>query len=230
MVGRSHIILLHPITSLAVHDMIDAMTHKLTKTPRLLQALALKGHQNINPLLCWTAFIPLAILYSYLLSPLFVYYVRGVPPKEALEVFDGTWRQEGEVRSGKSRLLAPLYFIDNESGSRQVHCGFITQLSLCGFPFAPRLTTGDKVRVHFNDSFGVLAYEFLSSTNRAGMSYDTGVYMYATPKMLIRHNRGAHILLPLLILVYAFLVLMCWQELKEKFCDSADSDKTAPSN
>lgn len=206
------------------------MKHKLTKTRRLLQAFALKGHPNIKPLLCWTTFIPLAILYSYLLSPLFIYYTRGVPPKEMLEVVDGTWRQEGEVRSGKSRLLAPLYFIDNEFDSRQVHCGFKTQLTLCGFPFAPRLTTGDKVRVYFDSSFGVLAYEFLGSPDRVGMSYQTGVYMYATPETLIRHNRGAHIVLPLLILAYAFLVLMCWQELRETFCDSVGSDKTAPSN
>lgn len=206
------------------------MKHKSTKTRRLLQALALKGHPNIKPLLCWTTFIPLTILYSYLLSPLFTYYVSGVPPKETLEVFDGTWRQEGEVRSGKSRLLAPLYFIDNEFGSRQVHCGFKTQLSLCGFPFAPHLTTGDKVRVYFNDSFGVLAYEFLGNPDRAGMSYDTGVYMYATPKMLIRHNRGAHIILPLLISAYAFLVVMCWQELNDRFRDEGGSDISAPSD
>lgn len=202
----------------------------MTTTRRLLQALALKGHPNIKPLLCWAVLIPLAILYSYLLSPIFTYCVRGVPPKETLEVLAGKWRQEGEVGSGKNRLLAPLYFIDGEFGSRQVHCGFKTQLTLCGFPFAPRLATGDQVRVYFDSSFGVLAYDFLGSPERDGMSYDTGVYMYARPKALIRHNRSAHIFLPLLILAYAFLVLMCWQELKDKFCGQDGSDKTKSRN
>ncbi len=208
----------------------DALERKLTITRRLLQALALKGHPNINPLPCWVTLIFLSILYSYLLSPLLTYYVRGVPPKETLEILDGTWRQEGEVRSGKSRLLAPLYFIDGGFGSRQVHCGFKTQLILCGFPFSPRLTTGDHVRVYFNSSFGVLAYEFLDSPARDGMSYDTGVYIYARPERLVRHNRGAHIFLPLLILAYAFLVLMCWQEINEKLDSIDNSDKALPSN
>ena len=208
----------------------DTLERKLTITRRLLQALALKGHPNIKPLLCWAILIPLAILYSYLLSPLFTYYMIGVPPKATLEVLDGTWRQEGEVGSGKNRLLAPLYFIDGEFGSRRVHCGFKTQLTLCGFPFAPRLTTGDKVRVYFNRSFGVLAYEFLFSPERAGMTYDTGVYMYARPEALIRHNRSAHILLPLLILAYAFLVVMCWQEISDKLGNTNGSDRTLPSN
>ncbi|NMF89990.1 hypothetical protein [Aromatoleum petrolei] len=62
------------------------------------------------------------------------------------------------------------------------------------------------------------------------MSYDTGVYMYARPEGLVRHNRGAHIFLPLLILAYAFLVLMCWQEKKEKLDSIDNSDKALPSN
>lgn len=194
----------------------DALERKMTITRRLLQALALNGHPNIKPLPCWATLIFLAILYSYLLSPLLTYYVRGVPTKEKLEILDGTWRQEGEVRSGKNRILPPLYFIDGEFGSRQMHCGFKLQQALCGFPYGPSLQTGDKVRLYYDRSFGILAYYFPDHPVKSGMDYQTGVYTYARPERLLLHNGKAHALLPLLILAYALLAFLCWQELKEK--------------
>lgn len=86
------------------------------------------------------------------------------------------------------------------------------------------------MRIYHDRSFGILAYEFLEYPQKGAMDYDTGVYTYARPERLLLYNSNAHVLLPLLILAYAFLVLMCWQELGETFCDSVGNDKTAPSN
>ena len=181
----------------------------------LLRALALTGHPRIKTPIAWLFIVPQLALYLYLLGPVFVYYTQGVPPEESLEVIVGTWRVAGTMGSGRNRLYPPPYVIDTETGPRDVHCGFWTQKVFCGSFGLPRLASGDKVRVHYDPYFGILAYSYLTPPypNAKGMPYRDGVQIYAKAKDAIFLNKNAHILFPLLLAVYMTLAVLCWRAL-----------------
>ena len=182
---------------------------------RFLRALALTGHPRIRARAAWLFIIPQFALYLYLLGPVFVYYTRGVPPEESLEVITGTWRIAGKLSAGRNRLYPPRYVIDTETGPRDIHCGLWTQKSFCGQFFLPRLATGDKVWVRFDPYFGILAYGYLTPPfpNAKGLAYRDGVTLYAQAKHTIRFNKNAHFLFPLVLAIYVTIAALCWRAL-----------------
>ncbi|MRR52635.1 MAG: hypothetical protein EG825_17320 [Rhodocyclaceae bacterium] len=188
----------------------------LSTNRRLLRALALRGHPKISSLGTWLFLLPQLILNLYLLGPVFVYYTQGVPPKENLEVITGVTRTEGKLGSNSNGLIAPHYVIDTESGPREVHCGFPMQRRLCDWGiFSPEFWDKKQVRVYYDDYFGILAYDRLEPTIHpkapSSMSYEDGVYFYAQAKHTIRWNYHAHVMLPVLLLIYGLMVYLCWR-------------------
>lgn len=180
---------------------------------RLLRALCLMGNPKIKPLACWLFFIPQFVIYLYLLGPVFVYYTKGVPPKESLEVISGTWREEGKLGSNRNGLIAPRYFVDTASGPRKVHCGFPMQKRFCGDSNHP-LLSGMTVRIYYDDYFGILAFDYLEKSNNyepSNLAYEQGIFDYAEAKYTIYKNYGAHIIFPLIIFMYSVIVLLCWK-------------------
>lgn len=180
---------------------------------RLLRALCLLGHPKIKPWVFWSFFIPQLLIYLYLLGPVFVYYTKGVPSKESLEVITGTWRVEGQLSSNSNGLVAPRYFVDTESGARQVHCGFPMQKRRCGISFGPSIRPSQKVKIYYDRYFGILAFEHLDPARKdihaANLSYEEGVFHYAQPKDTIYHNYHAHQMLIVLMLMYLVAVFFC---------------------
>ncbi len=193
---------------------------------RLLRSLCLIGDPKFRAWLAWLALLPQLAWCFYYLMPVFMYYAVGVPPKEALEEITGVWREEGKLTSTHSQLIAPKYFLDTETGSRQVHCGFPTQHRLCHPPWCD---IGARCTVLYDSYFGILAYEQidpprlseniqrmlasgrLKELRPLRMSYEEGVFFYAQPSHLLRLNNNAHRMLALYLAVYAYLVFRCWQ-------------------
>lgn len=186
---------------------------------RLLRALALTGHPRIKTRAAWLFIIPQFVFYLYFLAPVFIYFTKGVPPKESLEVIEGTWREVGKMSSGRSRLYPPRYVIDTERGAREVHCGFRTQKALCGPLSGSRPGTGDEVKIFYDSYFGILAYEHVASSKRVfrSMDYALGVALYAQPNSTVHFNKNAHVLLPLLLAGYMLLAGLCWKALGDDF-------------
>ncbi len=181
---------------------------------RLLRAIFCLGHPKLKPWMCLVFFVPQLILYLYWLGPVFVYYVKGVPPETSLEAITGIWRAEGGHHAFG---YAPRYFVDTQSGSREVHCGFPMQRALCGdvILLGPRLWVGKRVTVHYDPYFGILAFENLDPPEKDSpvghMTYASGVALYAQPSDTIMSNHGAHLRLPNLFAVYLIVVISCWQ-------------------
>lgn len=183
---------------------------------RLLQALLLKGHPKINSTSCWIFFAVFFAFNLYMLGPVFVYYFKGVPPKESLEAITGIWRVEGEVGANRNGLIAPRYFVDTSAGPRQVHCGFPMQKRFCGLFSGPRMTPGKTVTVYYDNYFGILAFEHVdqveSNLAESTMSYERGVYFYAQPEDTINKNYHAHQMVFALSFIYLFIAYLCWSK------------------
>jgi hypothetical protein len=158
--------------------------------------------------------VPQLFVYLYLLAPVFVYFIQGVPPKESLEVITGVWREEGKLGANRNGLVAPKYFIDTEQGPREVHCGFPMQRRLCNLYFRVSPDSGHRISVRYDSYFGILAFEDLDLPQdkqaKAKMTYPEGVFFFARPKDTIYHNYSAHWMLFGLLVIYAFLVAACW--------------------
>jgi hypothetical protein len=204
---------------------IGASAPQTSSRRRLLRAMLCLGHPKLKPWMCWVFFIPQLILYLYWLGPVFVYYVKGVPPEASLQTITGVWGEKGGMQVDG---FAPRYFVDTTSGPREVHCGFPGQGVLCGDAFTPRPQRGKRVTVHYDSYFGILAFENLDSPvadpRVARMSYELGVRLYAQPKDTLYGNHVAHVRLGALFVLYLGTVFSCWQAARKSLVPSKATD------
>jgi hypothetical protein len=186
----------------------------MSPSHRLLRSVALIGHPKMPTRAMWFFFIPQLLVYLYLLGPVFVYFTQGVPPREALEVISGVWRQEGGRGYTRNSIVAPKYFIDTEQGPREMHCGFTIQRRECNIYYRSPPPSGHRVTVHYDRYFGILEYEDWDVPSelraKANLTYARGVFFYAQAKDTILWNYGAHWMLLFLLSLYGVCASFCW--------------------
>lgn len=125
-----------------------------------LSCLFLRGFSKLR--LVNTIFLWLVIAnFGWLSSPVFMYYVIGVPKLEEVKTYEGVVRVEGHdhySRSGK--LMPPRYFLDTSKGVVELHCGIKMSPSDCthlGFSSAVK---DMRVSLAYDTYFGVLAVTY----------------------------------------------------------------------
>lgn len=152
-----------------------------------------------------------AAWYGWLFSPLVVYRVVGVPELADLQVIEGQFRIEGRYTVYTNNLPPPQYYIDNDSGSSRIHCGLLPYPKGCyGISYACR-GPNIKAKIWYDRYFGILQ---LRCVERDGsetlLDYNHNVQLNVV-KQLGRDGKGAVIIFPILLFIYARQVVRVYR-------------------
>lgn len=152
-----------------------------------------------------------AAWYGWLFSPLVVYRVVGVPELADLRVIEGRLRMEGPYTVYSSRLPPPRYYIDNESGSTRLHCAPLPHPKGCYAISYACYGTSSNATVWFDRYFGILQIRCIKRDgDEAFFPYDSSVELDVL-KQLGRDGKGAVIIFPILLFIYARQVVRVYR-------------------
>lgn len=144
--------------------------------------------------------------YGWLFSPVIVYFAIGVPALQDLQVLKGEPSIEGAVKTYSNTRKPPDYYIETPQGKVRVHCGPLPHPRGCyGLSYACFPPTRGTT-VWYDSYFGILQLECVErSGKKTWFPYDDTIDVDVR-REIGRDGKGAAIVFPLLILLYAYQV------------------------